>query len=32
MPLSILNNVVREARLGSLFVAFLLGAAVARRR
>ena len=32
MPLSILSNVVREAPLGSLFVAFLLGAAVARRR
>ena len=31
-PLSILSNVVREAPLGSLFVAFLLGVAVARRR
>jgi hypothetical protein len=32
MPLSILSNVVREAPLGSLFLAFLLGAAVSRRR
>jgi hypothetical protein len=32
MPLSILSNVVREAPLGSLIVAFLLGVAVARRR
>jgi hypothetical protein len=32
MPLSILSNVVREAPLGSLLVAFLLGVAVARRR
>jgi hypothetical protein len=32
MPLSILANVVREAPLGSLLVAFLLGVAVARRR
>jgi hypothetical protein len=32
MPLSILSNVVREAPLGSLLVAFLLGIAVARRR
>jgi hypothetical protein len=31
MPLSILSNVTREAPLGSLLVAFLLGAAVARR-
>jgi hypothetical protein len=31
-PLSILSNVAREAPLGSLFVAFLLGVAVARRR
>jgi hypothetical protein len=31
-PLSILSNVTREAPLGSLFVAFLLGIAVARRR
>ena len=32
MPLSILSNTAREAPLGSLFVAFLLGVAVARRR
>jgi hypothetical protein len=32
MPLSILSNVVREAPLGSLLVAFLLGVAFARRR
>jgi hypothetical protein len=32
MPLSILSNVVREAPLGSLFPAFLLGVVVARRR
>jgi hypothetical protein len=32
MPLSILSNVVREAPLGSLLVAFLVGVAVARRR
>lgn len=32
MPLSILSNVAREAPLGSLLVAFLLGIAVARRR
>jgi hypothetical protein len=31
MPLSILSNVAREAPLGSLLVAFLLGIAVARR-
>lgn len=31
-PLSILGNVAREAPLGSLLVAFLLGVAVARRR
>jgi hypothetical protein len=31
-PLSILSNVVREAPLGSLLIAFLLGVAVARRR
>jgi hypothetical protein len=30
--LSILSNVTREAPLGSLLVAFLLGVAVARRR
>ena len=32
MPLSILSNIAREAPLGSLLVAFLLGIAVARRR
>jgi hypothetical protein len=32
MPLSVLSNVVREAPLASLLVAFLLGVAVARRR
>jgi len=32
MPLSILSNVAREAPLGSLLVAFLLGVAFARRR
>lgn len=32
MPLSILANVAREAPLGSLLAAFLLGVAVARRR
>lgn len=32
MPLSILSNVVREAPLGSVLAAFLLGVAVARRR
>jgi hypothetical protein len=32
MPLSVLSNVAREAPLGSLLVAFLLGVAVARRR
>ena len=32
MPLSILSNIAREASLGSLLVAFLLGVAVARRR
>lgn len=32
MPLSILSNVTREAPLGSLLVAFLLGVVVARRR
>jgi hypothetical protein len=32
MPLSILSNMAREAPLGSLLVAFLLGIAVARRR
>ena len=32
MPLSILANIAREAPLGSLLAAFLLGIAVARRR
>jgi len=32
MPLSILSNIVREAPLGSLMIAFLLGVAVSRRR
>jgi hypothetical protein len=32
MPFSILSNIAREAPLGSLLVAFLLGVAVARRR
>lgn len=32
MPLSILSNVAREAPLGSLLVAFLLGIAIGRRR
>ena len=32
MPLSVLSNVAREAPLGSLLIAFLLGVAVARRR
>jgi hypothetical protein len=32
MPLSILSNMAREAPLGSLLMAFLLGVAVARRR
>ena len=32
MPLSILSNVAREAPLGSLLAAFLLGVAFARRR
>jgi hypothetical protein len=32
MPLSILSNIAREAPLGSLLFAFLLGVAVARRR
>lgn len=31
MPLSILSNVAREAPLGSLFLAFLVGIAVGRR-
>jgi hypothetical protein len=32
MPLSVLRNIAREAPLGSLLIAFLLGVAVARRR
>jgi hypothetical protein len=32
MPLSILSNIAREAPLGSLLVAFLIGFAFARRR
>lgn len=32
MPLSILSNVTREAPLGSLLVAFVLGVAIGRRR
>ena len=32
MPLSTLSAITREAPLASLFVAFLLGVAVARRR
>lgn len=32
MPLSILSNIVREAPLGSVFAAFVLGVAFARRR
>jgi hypothetical protein len=32
MPLSVLSNIAREAPLGSLLIAFLLGIAVARRR
>jgi hypothetical protein len=32
MPLSVLSNIAREAPLGSLLVAFLLGVLVARRR
>ena len=31
MPLSILSNIAREAPLGSLLVAFLLGVAARRR-
>lgn len=31
MPLSVLSNVAREASLGSLLVAFLLGVAIGRR-
>jgi hypothetical protein len=32
MPLSVLSNVTREAPLGALMIAFLLGVIVARRR
>jgi hypothetical protein len=32
MPLSILSHIAREAPLGSLLIAFLLGVVVARRR
>jgi len=32
MHLSVLRNIAREAPLGSLLIAFLLGVAVARRR
>jgi hypothetical protein len=32
MPLSVLSNAAREAPLGSLLFAFLLGVAVGRRR
>ena len=32
MPLSVLSNIAREAPLGSLLVAFLLGVAIGRRR
>jgi len=32
VPLSILSHIAREAPLGSLLIAFLLGVAVARRR
>ena len=32
MPLSVLSDIAREAPLGSLLIAFLLGVAVARRR
>ena len=31
MPLSVLSNIAREAPLGSLFVAFMLGVAIGRR-
>ena len=31
MPLSVLSNIAREAPLGSLLIAFLLGVAVGRR-
>jgi len=32
MPLSVLSSVAREAPLGSLLIAFLVGVAVGRRR
>lgn len=32
MPLSVVSNIAREAPLSSLFLAFLLGIAIARRR
>jgi hypothetical protein len=32
MPLSVLSSVAREAPLGSLLIAFLLGVAIGRRR
>jgi len=32
MPLSVLSNIAREAPLGSLLIAFLLGVALGRRR
>jgi hypothetical protein len=32
MPLGVLGNVAREAPLGSLLIAFLLGVAIGRRR
>ena len=32
MPLSVLGNMAREAPLGSLLIAFLLGVVVGRRR
>jgi hypothetical protein len=32
MPLSVLSNIAREAPLGSLLIASLLGVAVARRK
>src|SRR6476660_6280191 len=32
MPLGVLRNIARDAPLGSLLIAFLLGVAVARRR
>ncbi len=32
MPLSILSNIAREAPLGSLLAAFVLGIAIGRRR